>query len=150
MSTQEPQSAANAADVLRGLAALKDGDFSVRLAEGQPGVDGEIARAFNLVLARLGELHYEYGRIFHEMGIESKFGGQAELAGLGGAWHELTVGVNTMSANITTQIRGVTRALEALAIGDLTKTLTVEARGEMSNLCVTVDKLAHRLRNQSG
>jgi methyl-accepting chemotaxis protein len=149
MPTHESQAPADAEEVLRGLAALKNGDFSVRLAEGQPGADGEIARAFNLILARLGELHYEYGRIFHEMGIESKFGGQAELADLGGAWSELTQGVNTMSANITTQIRGVTRAITAMANGDPSHTLTVEAQGEMSNLCVAVDKLAHRLRTQA-
>ena len=136
----------DAEHLLHSLTALKNGDFSIRMPGNQSGVAGEIGDTVNGVLTMLNSLDYELNRIALEVGIEGKYGGQAEIDGAEGAWCGLRDNLNVMSANLTTQIRAITSTVNALANGDTSQKLTVEAKGEMSNLCVAVDKLARRMR----
>src|SRR5437870_6603595 len=78
-------------------------------------------------------------------GTEGKLGGQAEVKGVGGTWKDLTDNVNFMASNLTTQVRGIARVVTAVASGDLTQQLKVEAKGEIAALAETINNMTHTL-----
>ncbi|KAF9963057.1 hypothetical protein BGZ73_002440, partial [Actinomortierella ambigua] len=88
----------------------------------------------------------EVTRVAREVGTEGKLGGQAEVEGVGGTWKELTDNVNTMAANLTTQVRSIAEVTTAVACGDLSKTIDVQAQGEISELKLTVNSMVEQLR----
>ena len=88
----------------------------------------------------------EVTRVAREVGTEGKLGGQAAVPGVAGTWKDLTDNVNQMASNLTDQVRGIVRVVTAVATGDLTKKLTVEAKGEIAALADTINSMTDTLR----
>ena len=80
-----------------------------------------------------------------EVGTEGKLGGQAEVPGVAGTWKDLTDNVNVMAANLTEQVRGIVKVVTAVANGELTQKLTVNAKGEVAALAETINNMTDTL-----
>src|SRR5438045_7197327 len=88
----------------------------------------------------------EVTRVAREVGTDGKLGGQAVVPGVAGTWKDLTDNVNLMASNLTDQVRGIVKVVTAVANGDLTKKLIVEAKGEIAALADTINGLTDTLR----
>ena len=131
--------------LLAGLTAVRGGDFSRRLAPtGDPLVD-EIASVFNGMADQLDQFTSEVTRVAREVGTEGKLGGQAHVPGVSGTWKDLTESVNAMAGNLTTQVRNIAQVATAVAKGDLTQKIGVEARGEILELKTTLNTMVDQL-----
>ncbi len=80
-----------------------------------------------------------------EVGTEGKLGGQAEVRGVSGTWRDLTENVNGMAANLTIQVRSIAEVTTAVANGDLSQKITVEAKGEVAALADTINRMVDQL-----
>ena len=87
----------------------------------------------------------EVTRVAREVGTEGKLGGQAKVSGVAGTWKDLTDNVNVMAANLTEQVRGIVKVVTAVANGELTKKLTVNAKGEVAALAETINNMTDTL-----
>ena len=87
----------------------------------------------------------EVTRVAREVGTEGKLGGQAQVAGVGGTWKDLTDNVNFMASNLTEQVRGIVKVVTAVANGNLTQRLTVQAKGEVAALADTINNMTDTL-----
>jgi HAMP domain-containing protein len=87
----------------------------------------------------------EVTRVAREVGTEGKLGGQAQVPGVGGTWKDLTDNVNFMAGNLTEQVRGIVKVVTAVANGDLTQKLTVQAKGEVAALADTINGMTDTL-----
>ena len=131
--------------LLAGLMAVRGGDFSTRLAPtGDPLVD-EIAAVFNRMADQLDQFTSEVTRVAREVGTEGKLGGQANVPGVSGTWKDLTESVNAMANNLTGQVRNIAQVTTAVAQGDLTKKIDVDARGEILELKTTINTMVDQL-----
>jgi signal transduction histidine kinase/CheY-like chemotaxis protein/HAMP domain-containing protein len=131
--------------LLAGLTAVRGGDFSTRLGPtGDPLVD-EIATVFNGMADQLDQFTSEVTRVAREVGTEGKLGGQAHVAGVSGTWKDLTESVNAMAGNLTTQVRNIAQVATAVAKGDLTQKIAVEAQGEILELKTTLNTMVDQL-----
>ncbi|WP_374209091.1 HAMP domain-containing protein [Kitasatospora sp. A2-31] len=131
--------------LLAGLTAVRDGDFRTRLAPGQPGVLGEIADVFNGMADQLSRVAAEVTRVAREVGTEGRLGGQADVRDVSGTWRDLTESVNAMAGNLTWQVRNIAQVTTAVARGDLTQKIEVDARGEILELKITVNTMVDQL-----
>ncbi|MFD0372194.1 HAMP domain-containing protein [Streptomyces sp. NPDC127114] len=131
--------------LLDGLTAVRDGDLSVRLPEGSGGVPGEIASVYNDMVDRLSLLTSEVTRVAGEVGGQGLLGGRVHEPRASGVWRELTTGVNTMADNLTSQVRSIAQVATAVARGDLTQKIRVDARGEILELKETINIMVDRL-----
>jgi HAMP domain-containing protein len=114
---------------------------------GQSGVAGEIAATINITFDRLNAVISELTRIAREVSSEGKLGGQAQVTGVAGSWRELTDDVNAMAWTLMLQIRNMAQVIDAFAEGDTSAKVTVDARGEMSQVKDLVNTLGDRLRS---
>jgi signal transduction histidine kinase/CheY-like chemotaxis protein/HAMP domain-containing protein len=131
--------------LLTGLTAVRGGDFSRRLAPtGDPLVD-EIASVFNGMADQLDQFTAEVTRVAREVGTEGKLGGQAHVPGVSGTWKDLTDSVNAMAGNLTTQVRNIAQVATAVAKGDLSQKIGVEAQGEILELKTTLNTMVDQL-----
>ncbi|HEX9623467.1 MAG TPA: HAMP domain-containing protein, partial [Streptosporangiaceae bacterium] len=131
--------------LLAGLTAVRDGDFSKRLPKsGDPLLD-EIAVVFNGMAGQLDLFTSEVTRVAREVGTDGKLGGQAEIRGVSGTWKSLTESVNAMADNLTNQVRNIAQVTTAVAKGDLTKKIDVDARGEILELKTTINTMVDQL-----
>src|SRR5256712_6288375 len=89
----------------------------------------------------------EVTRVAREVGTEGKLGGQADVQGVSGTWKDLTDSVNYMASNLTNQVRNIAQVTTAVANGDLSKQITVEARGEIAELKQTINTMVDQLRS---
>src|ERR1700729_3807537 len=131
--------------LLAGLTAVRGGDFSIRLREnGDPLMD-QIATVFNGMADQLGAFTSEVTRVAREVGTEGKLGGQAAIPNVSGTWKALTESVNAMADNLTDQVRNIAQVTTAVAQGDLTQKITVDARGEILELKNTINTMVDEL-----
>ncbi|HEY7263145.1 MAG TPA: HAMP domain-containing protein [Trebonia sp.] len=131
--------------LLAGLTAVRGGDFSKRLAPtGDPLVD-EIADVFNGMADQLDQFTAEVTRVAREVGTEGKLGGQAHVPDVSGTWEDLTDSVNAMAGNLTAQVRNIAQVATAVANGDLTQKIGVEAQGEILELKTTLNTMVDQL-----
>ena len=131
--------------LLAGLTAVRGGDFSTRLAlTGDPLVD-EIAAVFNRMVDQLDQFTSEVTRVAREVGTDGKLGGQANVPGVSGTWKDLTEFVNAMAGNLTWQVRNIAQVATAVAKGDLTQKIEVDARGEILELKTTLNTMVDQL-----
>ncbi len=141
-------------EVARVLSAVANGDLSQKMAltiEGRP-VKGEFQRigaVVNAMVDQLSSFSVEVTRVAREVGTDGKLGGQAKVEGLQGTWQDLTASVNGMAANLTDQVRNIALVTTAVANGDLSQKITVDARGEVAELKQTVNAMVDRLRSFS-
>jgi HAMP domain-containing protein/signal transduction histidine kinase/CheY-like chemotaxis protein len=103
------------------------------------------ARLVNGTVAQLGAISSEVTRVAQEVAVEGKLGAQARIRGVAGVWKELTDSVNSMASNLTDQVREIARVTTAVASGDLTKTVSIEAKGELLELKNTINTMVAQL-----
>src|SRR4051812_9124362 len=99
----------------------------------------------NTMVDQLSSFAAEVTRVAREVGTEGKLGGQAEVKGVGGTWKDLTDNVNSMAANLTSQVRGIAKVVTAVAMGDLKQKLVFEAKGEIAELADTINAMTGTL-----
>ncbi|RKT09438.1 GAF sensor hybrid histidine kinase [Streptomyces sp. 1114.5] len=131
--------------LLAGLTAVRDGDFRTRLTADRPGLHGEIATVFNGMADQLARVTSEVTRVAREVGTDGRLGGQAQVPDAAGTWLELTDSVNAMAGNLTWQVRNIAQVTTAVAKGDLTQKIEVDARGEILELKNTVNTMVDQL-----
>ncbi|MFG2330818.1 HAMP domain-containing protein [Streptomyces sp. NPDC048604] len=134
--------------LLAGLTAVRDGDLSVRLTVPAGPADpllGEIVAVYNETVDRLSLLTSEVTRVAGEVGGRGLLGGRVREPRAQGAWQELTSGVNAMADNLTSQVRSIAQVATAVARGDLTQKIRVDARGEILQLKETINTMVDRL-----
>jgi len=137
-------------EIRRVLSAVAAGDLTQRIpleVEGDP-VRGDfrgIASTVNTLVEQLGRLASEVTRVAHEVGAEGKLGARVRAPGLAGTWLDLTDQVNTMAGNLTTQVRGIASVVNAVANGDLSRKVVVDAEGEVLELSRTVNRMVDQL-----
>jgi HAMP domain-containing protein len=135
-------------DLIQGLTAARDGDLSVRLpARADGGLPAQVVRAFNGLIERSDSLCAEVKRVAREVGTDGKLGGQIEVPGASGTWKDLTDNVNMLAGNLTTQVRNIALVTTAVANGDLSHKITVEARGEILTVKNTINTMVDQLRD---
>jgi PAS domain S-box-containing protein len=139
-----------AAQVTRMLSAVAAGDLSQRMAVTPQGRElrGEFRRWADLVNTMVDQLNAfasEVTRVAREVGTEGKLGGQADVRGVGGTWKDLTDSVNSMAGNLTDQVRNIAEVTTAVALGDLSKKITVDVRGEILELKNTINTMVDQL-----
>ncbi|HEX2315624.1 MAG TPA: HAMP domain-containing protein, partial [Thermomonospora sp.] len=131
--------------LLAGLTAVRDGNFGTRLPTDADGLMGEIATVFNGMVDQLDLFTSEVTRVAREVGTEGRLGGQAKVHGVSGTWEDLTDSVNAMAGNLTTQVRDIAQVATAVARGDLSQKIDVDARGEFLELKNTVNTMVDQL-----
>ncbi|HEY2697538.1 MAG TPA: HAMP domain-containing protein [Pseudonocardiaceae bacterium] len=131
--------------LLAGLTAVRDGDFGTKLPDDADGLLGEIATVFNGMVDQLSLFTSEVTRVSREVGTEGRLGGQAHVPGVSGTWEDLTDSVNAMAGNLTDQVRNIAQVTTAVARGDLTQKIRVDARGEILELKSTVNTMVDQL-----
>ncbi|MEY9964813.1 signal transduction histidine kinase/HAMP domain-containing protein/ActR/RegA family two-component response regulator [Streptacidiphilus sp. MAP12-16] len=136
--------------LLAGLTAVRDGDLSTRVPAEADGLLGEIAGVFNGMVDQLSLVTAEVTRVAREVGGQGRLGGQARVPGVGGVWQELTTSVDTMAGNLTDQVRNIAQVTTAVAGGDLSQKITVDARGEILELKETINTMVDQLSAFAG
>src|SRR5207249_3421441 len=109
---------------------------------------GEIQKlkdTVNTMVDQLNSFAAEVSRVAKEVGTEGKLGGQADVKGVSGVWKDLTDNVNFMASNLTTQVRGIVKVVTAVAEGDLSEKLQVNAKGEIAALGETLNNMTKTL-----
>ena len=143
--------AANLTDQVRNIAqvttAVANGDLSQKITVDVKGEILELKNTVNTMVEQLRSFAAEVTRVAREVGTEGKLGGQAEVAGVSGTWRGLTENVNLMAANLTGQVRNIAQVTTAVANGDLSKQITVEAKGEVAALADTINTMVEQLRS---
>ncbi|WP_338673305.1 HAMP domain-containing protein [Streptomyces sp. SCSIO 30461] len=125
--------------------AVAKGDLSKKITVDAKGEILELVTTVNTMVDQLSNFADEVTRVAREVGTEGILGGQARVRGATGIWKDLSDNVNTMAANLTSQVRNISRVSSAVANGDLTKKVTVEARGEVAELADTVNTMVTTL-----
>ncbi len=130
--------ASNLTDQVRGIArvvtAVANGDLKRKLTVEAKGEIAELADTINNMTDTLATFADQVTSVAREVGVEGKLGGQANVPGAAGTWRDLTDNVNGLAANLTNQVRAIAEVSTAVTKGDLTRSITVEAQGEVAAL----------------
>ncbi|HEX4657466.1 MAG TPA: ATP-binding protein, partial [Streptosporangiaceae bacterium] len=126
--------------------AVANGDLSKKIDVNARGEILELKTTLNTMVDQLSAFASEVTRVAREVGSEGRLGGQAEVEGVSGTWKRLTEGVNELASNLTTQVRAIGAVASAVAEGDLTQSVEVEARGEVAELKDNVNLMVANLR----
>jgi signal transduction histidine kinase/CheY-like chemotaxis protein/HAMP domain-containing protein len=141
--------AANLTGQVRNIAevttAVARGDLSKKITVDVKGEILELKSTINTMVDQLGSFASEVSRVAREVGTEGKLGGEAKVPGVAGTWKDLTDNVNSMAANLTGQVRGIADVVNAVARGDLTRKLSVDAKGEVAALADTINGMIDTL-----
>ncbi|HVS72659.1 MAG TPA: HAMP domain-containing protein [Phycisphaerae bacterium] len=132
----------NIADVTK---AVANGDLSKKITVDVKGEILELKNTVNTMVDQLSSFAAEVTRVAREVGTEGKLGGQAEVKGVAGTWKDLTDSVNSMAGNLTVQLRDVSKVATAIATGDLTQKITVDARGEILQIKNVINTMVDQL-----
>ena len=125
--------------------AVARGDLSRKITVDVKGEILELKNTINTMVDQLNAFAAEVTRVAREVGTDGKLGGQAQVSGVAGTWKDLTDNVNVMAANLTEQVRGIVKVVTAVANGELTKKLTVQAKGEVAALADTINNMTDTL-----
>ena len=136
-------------DVSKVATAIADGDLTQKITVEVRGEILQIKNVINQMVDSLSTFAGEVTRVAKEVGTEGKLGGQAEVRGVSGTWKNLTDNVNLMASNLTDQVRNIALVTTAVANGDLSKTITVDARGEILELKSTINTMVDQLNSFS-
>ena len=137
----------NIADV---TTAVARGDLSKKITVDARGEILELKGTVNTMVDQLNAFAAEVTRVAREVGSEGILGGQAQVQGVAGTWKDLTDSVNSMAANLTNQVRNIAKVTTAVAMGDLSKKVTVDVRGEMLELKDTINTMVEQLNGFAG
>jgi HAMP domain-containing protein/CheY-like chemotaxis protein/signal transduction histidine kinase len=125
--------------------AVARGDLSRKITVDVKGEILELKNTINTMVDQLNAFAAEVTRVAREVGTDGKLGGQAKVPGVAGTWKDLTDNVNVMAANLTEQVRGIVKVVTAVANGELTQKLTVNAKGEVAALAETINNMTDTL-----
>src|SRR5262249_45213342 len=126
--------------------AVANGDLSQKITVDVRGEVRELKTTINTMVDQLRTFAAEVTRIAREVGTEGKLGAQADIKGVAGTWKDLTDNVNLLAGNLTSQVRNIALVTTAVANGDLSKKITVEAKGEILELKDTINAMVEQLR----
>ncbi|MEV7344745.1 HAMP domain-containing protein [Streptomyces sp. NPDC093544] len=126
--------------------AVAKGDLSKKIDVDARGEILELKTTINTMVDQLSAFAAEVTRVAREVGSEGRLGGQAEVEGVSGTWKRLTENVNELAGNLTRQVRAIAEVASAVAEGDLTRSITVEASGEVSELKDNINSMVESLR----
>src|SRR5215212_6399095 len=137
-------------EVGRVIEAVAQGDLSQKMVLQIDGkmVQGEFLRigtTVNTMVDQLSSFAAEVTRVAREVGTDGRLGGQANVPGVAGTWKDLTDSVNAMASNLTDQVRNIADVTTAVAKGDLSRKITVQARGEVLELKNTINTMVDQL-----
>ncbi|NPC84549.1 HAMP domain-containing protein [Pyxidicoccus fallax] len=127
--------------------AVARGDLSKKITVDVRGEILELKNTINTMVDQLSSFASEVTRVAREVGTEGKLGGQAVVKGVGGTWKDLTDNVNSMASNLTAQVRNIAEVTTAVANGDLSKKITVDAKGEVLELKNTINTMVDQLNS---
>ena len=134
-------------DIAKVTTAVANGDLSQKITVDAKGEILELKNTINVMVDQLNSFAAEVTRVAKEVGTEGKLGGQAEVKGVSGTWKDLTDNVNLLAANLTTQVRNIAKVTTAVANGDLSQKITVDAKGEILELKSTINVMVDQLRS---
>src|SRR5438876_578930 len=134
----------NIADV---TTAVATGDLSKKITVDVKGEVLQLKNTINTMVDQLSSFADEVTRVAREVGTEGRLGGQARVKGVSGTWKDPTDNVNAMADNLTDQVRNIADVTTAVATGDLSKKITVDARGEVLELKETINTMVDQLRS---
>ncbi len=142
--------AANLTGQVRNIAAVTTavarGDLSKKITVDVRGEILELKSTINTMVDQLNGFASEVSRVAREVGTEGKLGGQARVPGVAGTWKDLTDNVNAMAANLTGQVRAIAEVATAVTQGDLTRSIMVEAMGEVAALKDNINEMIRNLK----
>ncbi len=142
--------AANLTEQVRGIVkvvtAVANGDLKQNLAVKSKGEVAALAETINNMTDTLATFADQVTTVAREVGVEGRLGGQANVPGASGTWKDLTGNVNLLAANLTTQVRAIAEVATAVTKGDLTRSIQVEARGEVAELKDNINTMIDNLR----
>jgi HAMP domain-containing protein/signal transduction histidine kinase/CheY-like chemotaxis protein len=145
------QMAGNLTGQVRNIAevttAVAKGDLSKKITVDVQGEMLELKITINTMVDQLNSFGSEVTRVAREVGSEGQLGGQANVPGVGGTWKDLTDSVNKMADNLTSQVRNIAEVTTAVAKGDLSRKITVDAKGELLELKDTINTMVDQLRS---
>jgi HAMP domain-containing protein/CheY-like chemotaxis protein/signal transduction histidine kinase len=142
--------AANLTEQVRGIVkvvtAVANGDLKQQLTVKSKGEVAALAETINNMTATLATFAEQVTTVAREVGVEGRLGGQANVPGAAGTWKDLTGNVNLLAANLTTQVRAIAEVATAVTKGDLTRSIQVDARGEVAELKDNINTMIGNLR----
>jgi HAMP domain-containing protein/CheY-like chemotaxis protein/signal transduction histidine kinase len=142
--------ASNLTGQVRNIAAVTTavarGDLSKKITVDVKGEILELKDTINVMVDQLSSFASEVTRVAREVGTEGKLGGQANVSGVAGTWKDLTENVNQLAANLTNQVRAIAEVATAVTRGDLSRSIQVEARGEVSYLKDNINEMIRNLK----
>src|SRR5208282_326793 len=142
--------AANLTEQVRGIVkvvtAVADGELKQNLTVKSKGEVAALAETINNMTETLAIFADQVTTVAREVGVEGRLGGQANVPGAAGTWKDLTGNVNLLAANLTTQVRAIAEVATAVTKGDLTRSIQVEARGEVAELKDNINTMIDNLR----
>ncbi|NEX61968.1 response regulator, partial [Noviherbaspirillum galbum] len=142
--------AANLTAQVRGIAgvvtAVANGDLKKKLTVAARGEIAALANTINEMTDTLAVFADQATTVAREVGVEGKLGGQASVPGAAGTWKDLTENVNQLAANLTTQVRAIAEVATAVTRGDLSRSIQVEARGEVADLKDNINEMIRNLK----
>jgi HAMP domain-containing protein/signal transduction histidine kinase len=143
--------ASNLTDQVRGIAkvvtAVANGDLKRKLFLEAKGEIAELADTINNMIDTLATFADQVTTVAREVGVEGKLGGQGNVPGAAGTWRDLTDNVNRLAANLTTQLRAIADVATAVTKGDLTRSIQVEAQGEVAFVKELINEMIRNLRD---
>src|SRR5438093_8542492 len=143
--------ATNLTEQVRGIVkvvtAVANGELTQKLTVNAKGEVAALAETINNMTDTLATFADQVTTVAREVGVEGRLGGQANVPGTAGTWKDLTDNVNQLAANLTTQVRAIADVATAVTKGDLTRTITVEARGEVQELKNNINEMIRNLRD---
>ncbi|WP_318012036.1 MULTISPECIES: HAMP domain-containing protein [unclassified Mesorhizobium] len=137
-------------DVSKVATAIATGDLTQKITVDALGEILQIKDVINTMVDQLNSFASEVTRVAREVGSDGKLGGQAQVRGVGGTWKDLTDNVNAMAANLTGQVRNIAEVTTAVALGDLSKKITVDVKGEILELKSTINTMVDQLNSFAG
>jgi HAMP domain-containing protein/CheY-like chemotaxis protein/signal transduction histidine kinase len=142
--------AANLTEQVRGIVkvvtAVANGDLKQSLTVKAKGEVAALAETINNMTGTLATFADQVTSVAREVGVEGRLGGQANVPGAAGTWKDLTGNVNLLAANLTTQVRAIAEVATAVTKGDLTRSIQVDARGEVAELKDNINTMIDNLR----
>ncbi len=143
--------ASNLTEQVRGIAgvvtAVANGDLKRKLVLAAKGEIAALSNTINEMIDTLATFADQVTTVAREVGVEGKLGGQARVPGASGTWRDLTDNVNQLAANLTTQVRAIAEVATAVTKGDLTRSITVEAQGEVASLKDNINEMIRNLKD---
>src|SRR5205823_694895 len=134
-------------DVSKVATAIANGDLTQKISVDVKGEILQIKDVINKMVDTLRSFAAEVTRVAKEVGTEGKLGGQADVKGVAGTWKDLTDNVNQLAGNLTSQVRNIAKVTTAVAKGDLSQKITVDAKGEILELKNTINVMVDQLNS---